>query len=387
MIVDIEPLEAVFKAVAATGPPARAARPPADNNGETELEPNRPSRRAVLGSLTGAVAFPAVGLGRSAAADENRLPSPFGDGLSVGINLGGGEFGKVVPGVYAIDYIYPPVSDIEHFAAIGLRLIRIPFLWERLQRSLNGPLDAGEVAHLRELCAAASRVGAGVILDAHNYGRYYNDTIGSDAVPYAAFADFWYRMAVTFRQQPGVCGYDLCNEPREMPSPEAWPLAAQTAVTAIRRVDRKTTIIVEGDDYAQSMTWLDVNAELNIRDPADNIVYSAHCYFDRLNRGRYAESYDASGATPTIGAERLKPFTDWLSARKLRGYIGEVGCPADDPRWLIVLNNFLAACAAANLPVTGWAAGPWWGKEKLSLEPDGNADRPQIASFLNYPNP
>src|SRR5690606_41194288 len=56
---------------------------------------------------------------------------------------------------------------------------------------------------------------------------------------------------------------------------------AQAAVHAIREVDMKTPIIVEGDRWASSFHWRMVNEDFLLEDPADNLIYSAHIYFDK----------------------------------------------------------------------------------------------------------
>jgi endoglucanase len=50
--------------------------------------------------------------------------------------------------------------------------------------------------------------------------------------------------------------------------------------------------------------------------------------------------------------------------------------PDDDPRWLAVLDEFLAALQANGVGGTYWAAGPWWGSYRLSVEPRDGRDRP-----------
>ena len=67
-----------------------------------------------------------------------------------------------------------------------------------------------------------------------------------------------------------------------------------------------------------------------LHDPAGNLVYEAHQYFDRDSSGTYKQSYDESGAFPTIGVDRLKPFAEWLKEHNARGFIGEFGVPDDD---------------------------------------------------------
>jgi endoglucanase len=76
-----------------------------------------------------------------------------------------------------------------------MNLIRLPFLWERLQRSLNAPLDTNELARIETVVGFAAERGIIVLLDPHNSARYNGNLIGSSEVPVSAFADFWRRIA------------------------------------------------------------------------------------------------------------------------------------------------------------------------------------------------
>lgn len=57
-----------------------------------------------------------------------------------GVNMSGAEFGNVYPGVDGTHYGYPTKKDLEYFKEKGLRMIRFPFRWERIQSEMNGPL-------------------------------------------------------------------------------------------------------------------------------------------------------------------------------------------------------------------------------------------------------
>jgi hypothetical protein len=46
-----------------------------------------------------------------------------------------------------------------------------------------------------------------------------------------------------------------------------------------------------------------------------------------------------------IGADRLQPFLTWLIQNRAKGFVGELGIPGNDPRWLPVLDNFLTCVA------------------------------------------
>jgi len=113
-----------------------------------------------------------------------------------GVNLAGAEFGESqLPGTYGSDYTYPTPAEIDYYLDEGLDTFRIPFRWERLQRSLYAALDATESARLANVVAYATGRGAHVILDPHNYARYGGAVVGSGSLPNSAFADFWSRLA------------------------------------------------------------------------------------------------------------------------------------------------------------------------------------------------
>lgn len=146
----------------------------------------------------------------------------------------------------------------------------------------------------------------------------------------------------------GLLGYDIMNEPNFMPNASVWPTAAQAAVDGIRTVDINPTIYVEGDNWADASTWLTANANLHIVDPENRLVYEAHQYFDN-GGGTYARSYDEYGATPTRGVNQLQSFLTRLKQNNVRGFVGEFGVPQDNPRWLAVLDTFIAAIAENNI--------------------------------------
>ena len=280
---------------------------------------------------------------------------------TIGINIAGGEFGGT-GGTHNINYHYPTFSELKFYADKGVDLVRLPISWERVQDALGGQLDlSGDIALIKQVLVDAAALGMDVIIDVHNYGRYKGVPLGAAGGPTPAqFADFWKKMAVEFKDYPALAGYDLMNEPHDMPTATIWKESAQAATNAIRTVDMENTIIIEGDNWSGAHSWLHSNANLIITDPANKIVYQAHQYFDKNHSGTYANSYDVEGAYPTMGADRIKPFVDWLKANGLQGMIGETGVPSNDPRWIEVMKNSLDYMQANDLDVTAWAGGSWW---------------------------
>lgn len=294
------------------------------------------------------------------------------------INLGGYENTGPRPG---IDYNLPSAATLQYFVRKGITTVRLPMYWNRLQPTAFGPLDPAKVDELAAFLDLADRSGVKVIADLHGFGGRDGQLLGSPELPIGALASFWGPFAARFANR--LHGYDLMNEPHDMPSPEAWPSAAQAAVDEIRKHDRRTHIYVEGDDWSNAERWTSTNDDLNIRDPSNRIIYSAHIYFDADTSGQYRKGYAADGADPAIGVRRIAPFVAWLRAHKFRGHIGEFGVPHDDPRWIAVLDGFTGAVRDNRDVLTGasyFAAGDWMDWYPLTLQPDATfrIDRPQL---------
>src|SRR5215469_12771902 len=102
--------------------------------------------------------------------------SAFADIQFAGVNLSGAEFGaNVLPGTYGTQYTYPNQSEVDYFRSRGMNIIRLPFRWERLQHTNDATLDATELGRLNGFVSAATAKGVFVILDPHNFARYYPD--------------------------------------------------------------------------------------------------------------------------------------------------------------------------------------------------------------------
>ena len=144
-------------------------------------------------------------------------------------------------------------------------------------------------------------------------------------------------------------------------------------------------MLVPGDGWSGAWTWQQNNQGLLLSDPANNLMYEAHQYFDRDGSGTYTQSYDASGAYPNIGIDRVQPFIDWLQANNQRGFISEFGVPNNDLRWLTVLDNFMTKLDDAGIGSTYWAGGPWWSNYPLSSEPINGKDAAVMPVLVKHP--
>jgi endoglucanase len=315
-----------------------------------------------------------------------------------GVNLAGAEFDADeqgngdFPGTLGMNYIYPdpdyaPGYDTPtNFRQRGMTAFRLPFRWERLQPQLNAALDPDQLMLLTTTVQHLLAGGASVILDPHNYARYFGGVVGSAAVPDAAFADFWSRLATQWKDQPNVI-FGLMNEPFDMPT-EQWVSAANAALSAIRAAGAQNLVLVPGNDYTGAAGWHsnaygtpNAQALLDIVDPGDNFAFDVHTYLNA----------SGSGATPdcvssTVGSEHMQGITSWLQQYGFRAVLTEFG-GGSDPGCLAAIDdllNHLEQHADVYLGWTYWAAGPWWQGMYPSIEPQAGQDTPQLSVLAQH---
>lgn len=302
-----------------------------------------------------------------------------------GVNLAGADFGQG-RGVYGKDYIYPSVKTIDHFAAKGMNVIRLPFKWEHLQPKLDAAFDPLELRRLKETVAAARARGMVVVLDPHNYAAYDEEKIGTTSVPVSAFAGFWGRLAAEFQDDRHVY-FGLMNEPNRIDA-RLWLEAANAAITAIRAVGAKNLILVPGTNHTGGQSWHEntpngVNADVmgGVRDPVDNFAYEFHQYLNH--------DFSGGGSDCDSEAAGLKAISDvsgWLRKQGKKGFLGEIGVPANKT-CLQALSNVLRRLERNGdvwLGWSYWAAGDWWPEsEALNIQPTAKGDRGQLPVLID----
>ena len=310
-----------------------------------------------------------------------------GNGIDlVGVNFASGVFdpGRV-PGIYNQGYTYADESYYKRHSELGFKLIRLGFLWERIQPKLGTPLDAAELGRIKTSLDLAHKYGMKVVLDMHNYYRYYGKVINSPEVPRSAFTETWRKIAVEVHKHPALWGYGLMNEPYNTGN-NLWPETALEASKAIRKVDPQTWIMVAGDRYSSALFWEQVNTKLIsdpwMRDPKNNLVFEAHQYWDHDYSGSYRNRNETFA--PMRGVDLVKPWVEWLKKHKLRGYLGEHGIPDFAPSGVVATDKMLAYLAENCIPSSYWAAGPRWGEDSMSLDVQSGKHRPQLSMLQKH---
>jgi len=305
----------------------------------------------------------------------------------VGINLAGAEFNSsTLPGKQGTNYLWPTPAEINQYGDAGFNTIRVPFRWERMQPTLNESLNETEAGYLDSIIDTAKKRNITIIIDPHNYGSYKNSLIGSENVPNNAFSNFWSRLAERYKKYPNVM-FGLMNEPNKQ-SAEEWAEIAQSTIYAIRKTGAKQVILVPGTRWSGAHSWLSKSGNLsnaealkNIHDPAENIIFELHQYFDSNSSGTKPEC-----VSEEIGAQRLKASTEWMRANHRKGLLGEFGASVD-PVCLQALNKTLEYMQKNSdvwVGWTYWAAGKWFGKYMFNIYPPDLNSSKQLQVITPY---
>jgi endoglucanase len=142
---------------------------------------------------------------------------------------------------------------------------------------------------------------------------------------------WWVKVAERYKDEPTVAGYDLLNEP--LPGEfdklgyrnELWGLYKRLT-RAIRKVDTRHAIIVEGAHWANDWSTLDAPFD-------DNMVYQFHKYWN------------------DIDTRSIQGYIDYRKKWNVPVWIGEIG--ENDVGW------YWAAFQLLDDHNMGWSFWPW----------------------------
>lgn len=325
---------------------------------------------------------------RAANVTKAQFTGVLRPGCELGVVLSGGEFTIVPNAIYGHNYGYPPLACVDYYAATGMRIIRLPIVWERIQPTMYAPLDVQEMGRIDEVVSHAIAQGMKVGIDLHNSGYRWSDLIGSKAVPDEAFAHLWGEIARHYKDQPEIL-FMLMSEPYDQCARQ-WIRTANKAIAAIRATGATQTIVVPGSYYDGGWTWTKSdNAKVvgeGVKDPLNNFMFEIHQYMDANAAGG-----TAGIVSPTIGADRLADVTNWARARGHQLFLGEFAA-ASDPTSMTALRNMLQYLAENGdvwKYATWWGGGDRWANYQFGLDPadyDNPVDQPQMALLKQFMN-
>jgi len=301
-----------------------------------------------------------------------------------GVNLAGAESNSsVLPGEFGKNYIYPTAAELNFIAEQKATVIRLPIRWERIQPTLNGPLSQEEVGRLQDTIRTANNLGLCVMIDIHNYAKYFGSSLKGNPALQDGFVNLWLKLAAEFTNADTTI-FDLMNEPKNITVVEWGPLAKRT-LAELRKAGAKNIVIVSGSKWSGLHDWFSgevSNATLfaDLRDPLNRTILQVHQYID----------LDYSGTTtvcrpPEKFDNMFARITEWAKTNQQKLFLGEFGTPAT-PECLATLDKMLSLM---NDPVwsgfTYWAAGRWWNNYPFALNLNNTAPTaPQWAVLKKY---
>lgn len=235
---------------------------------------------------------------------------PFFKNEQFGVNLAGLEFGtnenfnSSNRGGLGVNYFAEPAESIAFLADQGVKMIRLPVRWERIQPVLYGPLDEPYSNEVSALLKACESYGIDVILDLHNYGKYFESSgmlaFSDGTLNEGHLIDVWQKMDQQFGQNQSILAYGLMNEPKDEPPQQEgariWENVSQKTLTVLRDSGIENTIIIAGYNWSKVSTWSEYHPTGWIQDPLNNFRYEAHHYWDADSSGTYQQAYDAQSA-------------------------------------------------------------------------------------------
>ncbi len=180
-------------------------------------------------------------------------------------------------------------EDAAFLASVGVNSVRIPLNYRHLEDDAN-PFAVKEdgFRHLDRAIATCAANGILSIIDLHAVPGSQNQHWHSDNATHRAlfweqrqFQDravhLWEAIADHYKDEVWVAGYNLLNEPADESRKAIGPFYTRV-VEAIRRVDPRHILFVDGNTYATEFDVFDGNW--------DNTVYTCHDYVrSGLGRG------------------------------------------------------------------------------------------------------
>lgn len=282
-----------------------------------------------------------------------------------GINIAGAEFnGTRKHAMHFKDYIWPTNKNLLAMKQFGFNTVRIPFAWERMQPLMRGELNSEQTKHMDRVVQLSHQLGLYVIIDPHNYGKYYGRVLNANPHDLDIFADFWYRIAQRYGAYPNVI-FGLMNEPYKQ-SAQDWAKLAQAGINAIRKTGSEQLILVPGTRWSGMHSWQNAGQNSNARallaieDPVENYAYEMHQYFDQDYSGTHNKPAQQC-IPPSKVISLFQRTTKWLKENNKKAFLGEFGVQENESCLLALQETLDYMNANSNnwIGWTYWTAGDW----------------------------
>jgi hypothetical protein len=222
-------------------------------------------------------------------------------------------------------------ADFDRCAAMGVTVIRLPFLYMNLTDDAGNFLP-NAFARLDWFVDNCAKRGIYVILDLHGAygsqnGEHHSGQINDGRRLFYCVSNraktirLWKTIAARYQGNPAVAGYDILNEPMGPGKEKArtgkihWDFFDEL-YRAIRSVDPEHIVIIEA-------CWISVHLPHPLRYGWKNVVYQYHYYPWGLE--------ERTEAMVTLNAGAL--LSAWAFPHGVPVLIGEFSCFGNEEGW------------------------------------------------------
>ncbi len=227
-------------------------------------------------------------------------------------------------------------DDFKFLSEIGTTVVRIPFNYRHFEDDMiPGQFDPNGFYYLDRAIEWGKKYNIYIILDLHAAPGWQNRGWHSDN-PYGItllwgdrnyqerVRNLWVYIAEYYKDEPYVAGYNLLNEP-DAPNMEILNRLYREWTYAIREVDKRHIIFIEGNRYSQVFEGLEEPFD-------DNLVYSSHNYTIATHRARKYPGYVGNVYVDKNWMEKIfLERNSWILERKRPSWVGEFGALFDGP--------------------------------------------------------
>ncbi|GAB4140527.1 MAG: hypothetical protein Fur0041_15690 [Bacteroidia bacterium] len=250
-------------------------------------------------------------------------------------------------------------ADVKAISEAGMNVIRIPFNHRIFDPAYCEP---GGFTVLDSVLFWCKKYGVYAVLDLHAAPGGQNPLFISDPEKNNLWKDekhriqtvkLWESIALRYRNNAVIAGYDLLNEPYNpgKKGNEALVHFYDTLIHSIRKIDSLHMLIIEGNNYAKDFDFF-------TKTPDNNMMFEFHLY-------------NFLGGNPE---DKLREYLKLGERLDVPVWCGEWGENNYD-----MLQKTLNAFAAAENEMSGWCFWTW--KKVLSGNPALNSI-PYTASWL-----
>lgn len=225
-------------------------------------------------------------------------------------------------------------EDFKNISLMGANSIRVPFNFRLIEKKPFVYSQDG-LSYIDKVLSWAEKYNLGVILDLHAASGSQNCDWHSDSQGKALLWEdetyqertysLWEEIASRFKDSPVLIGYDVLNEPViSNKYINRLKKFYQKVIRRIKAVDKKHSIFIEGNKWAQDIDFLKDLIE-------SNISISIHTYQPLNYTFNFRPFYKFPGAIDgqlwnlRKMFEYLKPYADFSKRQKVKIYVGEFG--------------------------------------------------------------